>query len=169
MITFDIDDAELQAALNRVTGVLTDASAMMNEIGAYLRDQTEDRFPTQKGPDGTPWAPRSPVTLKNYERRKLKPGGILHLSGQLSGNIFHDYGSDWARIGSAEPYAAVMQFGAAQGAFGAFMGKDKLGRDHFHHLPWGNIPARPFLGISDEDRDGVRDIVMETLAAALQG
>ena len=169
MFTVEINDTEVLAALDRATAVLTDATAMMNEIGGFLRDQVEDRFKTQAGPDGTAWAPRSAATLKSYERRKLKFGAILHLTGQLSGNIFHEYDADSARVGSPEPYAAVQQFGAEQGAFGAFMGKDKLGRDHFHHLPWGNIPARPFLGFSDEDRAGILDIVTETISAALEG
>ena len=51
-----------------------------------------------------------------------------------------------------EGQAAVMQFGAEQGEFGAFIGKDSKGRDHLHHIPWGDIPARPFLGFSEEDR-----------------
>ncbi|MES2435066.1 MAG: phage virion morphogenesis protein [Pseudomonadota bacterium] len=169
MFTVEINDTEVLAALDRATSVLTDATAMMNAIGDFLHGQVEDRFQTQAGPDGTAWAPRSAVTLKSYERRKLKFGGILHLSGQLSGNIFHDYDAESVRVGSPEPWAAVQQFGAAQGAFGAFMGKDKLGRDHFHHLPWGNIPARPYLGFSDEDREGIIAIVTETIAAALEG
>lgn len=175
MITIEINDAEFQAVLNRVTGVLADTTAMMNKIGAYLRDQTEDRFDKQAAPDGTAWAPRSAATLKNYARRGLKHGGILHLTGQLSGNIFHDYGLDWTRIGSAEPYAAVQQFGAAQGQFGAQAGRTKpsekrpKSQDYFVLLPWGDIPARPFLGFADEDREGVREIAMEALARAMQG
>lgn len=175
MIIFEMEDAEVEAVLNRVTGVLADTTDMMNEIGDHLAASTEERFPTQKGPDGTPWAPRSATTLKNYARRGLKPGGILHLSGQLSGNIFHDYGADWTRIGSPEPYAAVQQFGAAQGQFGAQAGRTRpsakrpKSQDYFILLPWGNIPARPFLGISEEDRENVRNIVMERLATALQG
>jgi len=35
-------------------------------------------------------------------------------------------------------------------------------------IPWGDIPARPFLGLSDEDRSGILDIVSEALAAARQ-
>lgn len=169
MITVEINDAEVQAALNGVSAVLTDATAMMNEIGGYLRDQAEDRFKTQTAPNGTAWAPRAQSTLDRYKKVGKPFGGILHYSGQLGNSLKHAYGPNWASVGSPEPYAAVQQFGAAQGAFGAFIGKDKKGRDHFHHLPWGNIPARPFLGISDEDRDGILDIISETLAASLQG
>ena len=59
-----------------------------------------------------------------------------------------------------------MQFGAAQGQFGAFIGKDKLGRDHFHAIPWGDIPARPFLGLAEEDRTNILATIAEHLAMA---
>lgn len=52
-------------------------------------------------------------------------------------------------------YAAVMQGGAAQGAFG----RTSRGGP----IPWGNIPARPFLGLSDSDRAGVLEIIAEYL------
>ena len=35
------------------------------------------------------------------------------------------------------------------------IGIDKRGRRHFHSIPWGDIPAWPFLGISDEDEDAL--------------
>ena len=159
MITVEIKDAEVQAMLQRVSDVLADMSPVMNEIGAYLRDQAEDRFATGKAPDGTPWTPRSAATLKNYERRAKKPGGqaswggVLRYSGQLANSLFHQYGPDWTRIGSPEPYAAMMHFGGT--------------KSQWPHL-WGDIPARPFLGMSDEDKQGVMDIATEALQAALQ-
>lgn len=159
MITVDINDAEVQAMLERVSDVLADMSPVFNQIGLYLVRTTKERFPTGKAPDGTPWAPRSAATLNNYERLAKKPGkqaswgGVLHYSGQLSKNINHQYSPDWVRVGSPEPWAAMMQFGGT--------------KSKWPHL-WGNIPARPFLGMSDEDKQGVMDIATEALQAALQ-
>jgi phage gpG-like protein len=48
-----------------------------------------------------------------------------------------------------------MQFGAAQGEFGARIGKDKNGRDFFTTIPWGDIPARPFLGVGPDDENAI--------------
>ncbi|MEQ3671482.1 MAG: phage virion morphogenesis protein [Pseudophaeobacter sp.] len=45
--------------------------------------------------------------------------------------------------GSNAIQSAVMQFGAAKGAFGT--------ASNGSSIPWGNIPARPFIGISEED------------------
>ncbi len=47
-------------------------------------------------------------------------------------------------LGSPMEYAAMQQFS----------GK----KSEFPHL-WGDIPARPFLGISKEDRQAILDIV----------
>ena len=160
MFTVEINDTEVLAALDRATAVLTDATAMMNGIGGFLRDQVEDRFNTQAGPDGTAWAPRSAATIKSYERRAAKPGGvgswggILHYSGQLGGNLFPEYAADSVRVGSVDPYAAMMHSGGSKSAF--------------PHL-WGSIPARPYLDFSNEDRAGILDIVTETITAALEG
>lgn len=159
MIAIEIDDAAVQAALDRTSGVLADASAMMNDIGQYLRDQTEERFQTEKSPDGVPWAARSAATIAAYKRRAkhggvVTWGGVLRYSGQMGGSIFHDFGPDWARIGSSKIYSAMMQFGGAKAAFPNL---------------WGDIPARPFIGLADEDREGVIDIAMKAIAAALQG
>lgn len=163
MINVEFNDAEVQAALNNLAAGLTDMSKVMNEIGMFLVASTEKRFDGTEAPDGSQWAPRSPVTLAIYAREKAKFGPVLHKSGTLRQTIAHSYGPDEVTVGSNVLYAAVQQFGAAQGAFGASIGKDKKGRDHFHSIPFGNIPARPYIGVSDSDRTGILDIVGEWL------
>ena len=56
-------------------------------------------------------------------------------------------------IGSSLIYSGVMQSGAARGAFG----RDRFGRP----IPWGTIPARPWLGISREDGEAITEIADE--------
>lgn len=46
----------------------------------------------------------------------------------------------------------MMQFGGTKAAF--------------PHL-WGDIPARPFLGLSTQDESDILDTISEALAAAL--
>lgn len=174
MITIQVNDAEITALLTKAVARLADTSPMMVEIADTLLASTKARFASQKGPDGSAWEPRSPVTLKRYKDQGFKFGGILHLSGQLRQNIFSQSGPDFAEIASPERYAAVMQFGAEQGQFGARMGRTKpsqkrpKSQDYFFPLPWGNIPARPFLGLSDEDRVNVVDIITEWVSGSFQ-
>jgi phage virion morphogenesis protein len=158
MITVEINDDLISAALAGAMAQLDDMSNLMGKVAVLMVDQTEKRFSEQKAPDGTPWAPRSAATLASYDRRAKKAGGVaawgglLHYSGQLSGNIASASGADFAEVTSAEPYAAMMQFGGKKSAFPNL---------------WGDIPARPFFGISDQDRTDILDTISEALAAAL--
>jgi len=53
----------------------------------------------------------------------------------------------------------VQQFGAKKGQFG----KTRRGAP----IPWGNIPARPFLGVSVSDRSDILAILAEHLRKAI--
>ena len=164
MVTVEFNDAEVSAAIARIQAHLSDLSPLMNEIGMFLVRSTEERFSATEAPDGSKWALRSPVTIAHYLRTKQTFGPILHKSGDLPRSISHQYDDASVTIGSNLIYSAVLQFGAAQGAFGASIGKDSKGRDHFHSIPWGNIPARPFIGLSGDDRQNILDTVQEWLA-----
>ena len=64
-------------------------------------------------------APRSQVTLDRYAALGLSPkGGPLKLRGDMQGEIFHQVEQSSVEVGSNAIQAAVMQFGAAQGAHG---------------------------------------------------
>jgi len=62
-------------------------------------------------------------------------------------------------VGSVLEYAAVQQFGAKKGAFG----RTRRGAP----IPWGDIPPRPFLGLSDADRRSILDLIAEHLDEGL--
>ena len=51
-------------------------------------------------------------------------------------------------VGSTRIYAGAHQFGARRGACGT----NKKGAP----IPWGDIPARPFLGVSDADKKTIQ-------------
>lgn len=168
MFTIEINDAEVTAALENALSALGDLTPLMQQLGETVVQQTKDRFGTGRAPDGTPWAPNSPVTLarKKDTRPLFGPNNRLHEEFGLS------VGADFAEISSVLPYAAVMQFGAVQGQFGARMGRtrktDKVkAHDYFMLLPWGDIPARPFLGLSDQDRSDILAEISEAIEATL--
>ena len=60
-------------------------------------------------------------------------------------------------IGSPRIYASTHQFGAKKGAFG----QTARGAP----IPWGDIPACLFLGISDDDGNYIIDAVGDFLRA----
>lgn len=154
MIRIDIDDQNVRTALDRLIGRVEDASPAMREIGELLIERTRARFRQGQAPDGTPWAPPSPVTLA----RKRDPRPLFGESRRLSSEIAYEAGSDFVEVGSSLVYSAVHQFGAAKGAFG----RTRRGAP----IPWGDIPARPFLGLADDDRRDVLEILGEHLDGA---
>jgi phage gpG-like protein len=57
-------------------------------------------------------------------------------------------------------YAATQQYGARRGEFGTGSYKTRKGT---FPMPWGDIPARPFLGFSDDDQAIILGIVRRYL------
>ncbi|MGD9760375.1 MAG: phage virion morphogenesis protein [Comamonas sp.] len=138
----------LDGLLNR----LDDLSAPMALIAAQMESAAERAFDEEADPaTGEPWADLSDVTKARREKAGHWPGSILQVKGQLAASIESDYGKDFAQVGSNKVYAPVMFFGAEKGAFG----KNKRGGP----IPWGNIPARPFLGLNADDEADILDIL----------
>lgn len=166
-IRIDISDEDAIRQLDRLAEHLTDMTPLMQDLGEYLADSTERRFPEGVAPDGTPWAPKSQATMDAYRRREGRSSNasvpfrpLYGPSGRLSSEIHYEAQADSVEIGSNLIYAAVMQMGAGKGAFGTASNNTPI--------PWGDIPARPFLGISEDDRQTIPLIVAEYLTNATE-
>ena len=145
MITVEIKDDEITSSLLKLGAALTDMSPVMASIGEALVASAKKRFPEGVSPDGAKWAPKSKAT------RSPDPRPLFGPSKMLSSQIFAISSAESVEVGSNRVYAAMMQFGGTKEAY--------------PHL-WGNIPARPFLGISDEDRTEVLATIADYLTAA---
>ncbi len=166
MITIELKDAEVSRMLARLAASMSDLTPVMQEIGEQLVFETGQRFNQGVSPEGAAWAPKAETTLEAYSRRgdKVDFRPLFGPSGRLHSTIDYRAGADFVEVGSGAIYAAVMQFGAAKGAFGA----DSAG----HPIPWGTIPARPFIGLSEIDRGNIIATVnewIERLAAGGDG
>lgn len=144
MLKLELKDDAVLAALSRLAAGMEDMTDPMNDMGEFLVVSTKRRFCAGLGPDGTAWPANSPITLarKNDARPLFGP------SGRLNQDIFHEAGPKQVEVGSPRVQAAMMQFGGAKSAF--------------PHL-WGDIPARPFIGLSEADETGILEIVTEWL------
>lgn len=163
MIRIELEDQAVQAAFARLEQAATQLQPVMQEIGEFLAETTKQRFQTGTAPDGSRWAPNTEVTyvrmLDKYKGSYGKKGQIstaganrvmgkkplIGETGALSTTINYRAGANFVEIGSPMVYAAVHQFGARRHSFSG--GK----------TPWGDIPARPFLGISPEARDNIQE------------
>lgn len=156
-----IQNDEITGALTRLSAFLSDMTPAMQDLGEILVDSTKQRFPQGVAPDGSRWAPKSQTTLNKYGARtsnRIDVRPLFGPSGALSSQIFYEVTPDSVSWGSPMIYAATQQFGAAQGAFG------RTARNG--PIPWGNIPARPFLGISAEDETNILDALAEWIERA---
>ena len=143
MISISVNDSQVLATLNELLSRGQNLRPAFAEIGEDLVESTKRRFATATGPGGSTWAANSPVTIAQYPGTTKKP--LTGQSRALQTTIAYQLqGSMGVSIGSPSVYAAMQQFGGTKA--------------QFPHL-WGDIPARPFLGISTTDRANILDIL----------
>jgi phage virion morphogenesis protein len=161
MIRIEFNASAVFDRLEQARTTLDDMTPIHQDIAEYMVKATRGRFRTSTAPDGTRWREKSPTTLAAYLRRGdgNRPKPLIGPSGRLGKEIASLVTRDAAEIGSALEYSGVMQDGAKKGAFG----KTRTGRP----VPWGDIPARVWLGISAEDERNILDIVDEHLDEAI--
>lgn len=150
--------AEVKAAFESLQARLADLTPVFQDIGESMLNRTRERFNSQTAPDGTAWAPLSPGYKASKKRNADK---ILTLFGRLRGTLNYQAGKNEVRIGTPLIYGATHQFGAKKGSFGT----TRRGSP----IPWGDIPARPFLGLSPSDEQELLDILNDHLSQAMQG
>lgn len=163
MLTIDLTNDSALAGLQEVLRRAENLRPVLKEIGDDQTEAIKGRFVTATAPDGTPWAPNRPVTLERYaeifgkdDREKdgsLNKRGATRLANKkpltgesksLGTTIDYQVGDTTVTIGSPEVYANMQHYG----------GK----KSEFPHL-WGDIPARPFMGVSDTEREHIVDLV----------
>lgn len=161
-ITVRFDDTEVIARLQQIASQVGNMAPAMRAIGEILSESTKERFATSTAPDGEAWKPNAPATIiarlnkikGAYNKDgKLSKKGIAAATGKkplvdtgiLADTILSQVGSDGnsVEIGTNR-FAGEWSGGAAVHQFGS---KD------------GNIPARPFLGLSEVDRGEVLAIL----------
>lgn len=152
MFSVELKSDGVTGALTAIQAVLSDMTPVFDQIGQYLINSTKERFKAGTSPDGVKWAPKSAVTLALY-KGDARP--LFGPSKDLSSQFHHLAGPTQLEVGTNVIYAAVQQFGAKKGQFGAYAGTNKKGHPYSGVAPWGDIPARPFLGISPEDETNI--------------
>lgn len=168
--------AAAQDVLRRMIAQSDDLRPALDEIGGMLVVSTQARFEAERGPDGTAWPALSPRTLK---RRGAGARALRH-SARLYQSITHRVQGNTVTVGTNVVYAAIHQFGAeierharSQQARWTSRGPNKGrfakrgGRAGWVTIGGGRIriPARPFLGLDDADRQEIAAILLRHLGA----
>ncbi len=150
----------LDTALTHAAKKLGNTQALMDSVGDALVSGTLKRFDDEEGPDGNKWEPSG--------RAEDDGGQTLTDTGRLRRSIDYATTSDTVMVGSNLKYARIHQKGgtitpkkAKKLVFKGRGGK-KVAVDQV------TIPARPYLGISDEDMDDVKSTMTDFLAGAFK-
>ena len=152
MIEIDVNLDDYERKLTKYIALARDMSPLNRGLVGILADIPERAFAEEADPStGDKWAELSPVTIK----RRGNSGPILQVSGQLAGEMASDYGPDFARVTAGKEYAPTHQYGAEQGEFGT--------TSRGGPIPWGDIPARPFFGVGERDKDDMQDFLQDAL------
>ncbi len=123
-VSIDINDAEIIGHLNNLIEATGNAKPALDAFGEYmLRVTREERFEQAQDPWGHAWDAIQYDKPYNADKPLVLDG---HLMGELQ---YHNNEREF-QFGSNLVYAATQQFGR----------------------PEQNIPARPFLGLNDRDK-----------------
>lgn len=144
-LIFTVDDSAVEAYLDKLTDVISTASItewLDVSVETYLHDRASKRFAAE-GDDVTgSWAPLSPYTIADRLAQGYNEGPILHRTGALENFVTNSQGeivSDEVSVtlttpGPAEDAGLALKFAVHQ------TGSSKM-----------RIPARPMLGINEQD------------------
>ena len=134
--------AALDRRIDRLLAGLNNPEPLLRELAAAGESQTRRRMESDKrGPDGTPWPEWSP----GYAATRHGGQSLLDARGDLIQSLTAFADRQTAGWGTNLIYAATHQFGR------------------------GAIPARPFMGVSDDDERELLDLAEEWLDRLLGG
>ena len=166
-IRIEFRDRELRAALSRLVAAGDDLSPATRAVADHLKKVTERAFDSESDPaTGEPWADLSDVTKQRRGqsgRVGAKGAKKLSADGDLIRSITADYDATSAVVGTNLAYATTQHFGAKKGEFGAGSFKTRSGS---FPIPWGDIPARPFFGLSPADENAILDIIARHIGSS---
>jgi phage virion morphogenesis protein len=135
-IIITLDDLAARHGLQQIQERLSNLRPAFASMGEYMLRRTEDNFKGQHDPDGVAWAPLSTA----YRKRK-RGTKILTESGRLRASITYRADGTQVVVGCNIVY----------------------GRAHQYGYPKRNLPARPFVGASEGDKQELGEILLDYL------
>ena len=155
-VKVDGDVQRLMQRLGRIAGM--DKAGINNAIAEGLRTSTIERFQAEKSPEGKKW--------KQSIRAREEGGKTLTKSTALRSSIRSDSSADGLAIGTNDIRAATHQFGDTR----IIKAKRKKALRFRVNGRWVSkkevkvtIPARPFLGVSEEDEKEIKELLRQSL------
>lgn len=182
-IRIEIDAEAARSNLDALLDRMSHPGPFYDAVGNLMVGSVGENFLAQRAPDGSPWTPLRPATIRNRLRRGRSALAILRETGALAGSIAYRVEPEGVRIGAGPVYAAIHQFGGsidraarggkifrrqfADGSFGRRFAKRKNKTSVATDVSIGAhqivIPARPYLGISSQDEIDIIELARRWL------
>lgn len=165
---FEFDSAEIERITGEMADRIRNRKRAMEAIGALAKESVRTNFAEGGRPD-------------KWDPPKYRNGQPLRDTGRLMNSIGKQVDGNKIYVGTNVVYAAVHHFGAKKGSFGTFVhmvkthqrrATEAFGKQlkfpvwatvpaHAREvsLPWGDIPARPFMLLQDEDVADINDLL----------
>jgi len=172
-ITINIEDGAVREMLNGLIGRAGNMSPVMAKVAQLMLEAVRKNFRAGGRPEK--WPP-----LKHREGQPLRD------TNRLMNSVTASHTETTASAGTNVIYAAMQNFGASKGQFGTVTADVKphkrvitqafgrplktplevMVRAHQRQqaAPWGNIPARPFMVIPDDDLAIIRQTIINWIA-----
>ncbi|MCP4697470.1 MAG: phage virion morphogenesis protein [Gammaproteobacteria bacterium] len=132
-----VNDEKVLAVFQRTVDVMEKPEIALKQVGEYLQRVTRERFDAQAGPDGKDWQELS----EKYKARKVKNQHLVLIWEQDMMSTVYQVNGDALEFGSDTDY----------------------GRTHNLGDESRGIPARPWLGLNDEDKQEVLAIFQDEI------
>jgi phage gpG-like protein len=171
-INVEFDDSRVLARLKSLERAGGNMQLAFQDIGEYLLISHRERFDKEQAPDGTPWEPLAESTLR---RKMLK--GVRKGKGQKRKSLTTGKGTKAGAINALARSKILVERSDLRDTLryqassdGLLFGTDRIyGASHQFGDDDRNIPAREFLGLSDEDQAEIIAIIDSHLEAAMMG
>jgi phage virion morphogenesis protein len=183
--SLEIDLSEVHESIAEKLARLGAMGPLMERIGALLLLSSQMRIEsTKKGPSGSAWAPLARATIRRRTKDGTIGGGTLRISGALVRSLNYNANDSQVVVsigssGKSMDYARIHQLGgtiersASQktlylGASGhRWVKKSQAQRTKVVDVGAYTItiPARPVLGLSEEDKADILEEVDSFLGA----
>jgi len=192
-ITITVDDAPTLAILGQLAALMDDMTPVMKNIGAGMQQRIQnDRFEQGRGPGGVPWKPSQRALKENgktlIDRQHLlrsivyqaNPRGVVVGSNGVPYAAIHQFGGQIEQ----RAYARKVAFRRVKGKnavdqvfsrslFAIMKGKRAHKRVTLQDIEFPartiTMPARPYLGFDNDDRDDVSAIITGAILSITRG
>jgi phage virion morphogenesis protein len=184
MIQLKVDKSKIEKVLKELSQKTSNLRPVMRAIAEDMMQATKENFDTQGARLGKKWQNLSPSTLKIRARRGYN-GPMLQQEGHLYDSITSFADDNTAMVGSNLVYAKTHQLGSNKTVSISPFARKVASRNVFQRRKDGkgdtkkllasgigyvkqhsrkmNITARPFLGLNDNDINGIQNTIVKYL------